>query len=195
MSDVKEVVITKKRKNTSLLIAFCLIVTGAVCFYKEGTIPLFIAMNGVAGIIVVAHAFTHRGLKLFFTPFLIWISTLFALFLIYGFLFLRAGIFNGDKFIFMYAECWLLYYIVKNFLACDSNSELFATGCSICAIVCMAMLFVNEGRMIFSQEGLRLGSTLAGNANSVGMSLGLMSIFITNYFGRSRKKRVWASQI
>lgn len=182
-------VVTQKRKNISLLIAFCLIVISAVCFYRKETISIFIAMNGVAGIIVGAHAFIHRGLRVVLTPFLVWLTVLFTFFLIYGTLFLRAGIFNGDKFIFIYAECWLLYYIIKNFLSYTNDSELFAIGSSVCAIVCMIMLLINEGRVIFSQEGLRLGSTLVGNANSVGMSLGFMSLFITDYFGKSKKKR------
>lgn len=175
--------------NLSLLIAFCLIVIGAVCFYKEDSIPLFIGMNGIAGIIVAWHAYARRGLRIYITPFIIWITLLFALFLIYGYGFLRAGEFNGDKFIFMYAESWLLYYIVKRFLTYNNSAQLFAVSCSICAIVCMVMLYVNEGQMIFLRTETRLGTTLAGNSNSVGMSLGLMSLFITNYFGKSKKRK------
>ena len=189
MNEIKEMKYIIKDGNLSLMIAFCLIIVSTVCFYKEESIPLFIIMNVLAGLIIIAHVVVHRSLKLSVSYFIIWISLLFAVFFIYGLFILKAGVFNADKFAFMYVQCILLYYIVNQFLQNDNHVQLFAICASACAIFCMGMLYINEGQTILSHTGGRLGATLAGNQNSVGMSLGLLSLFVTRYYGKTKKKR------
>lgn len=176
-------------KSIEYEIALILLMVSTVCFYRLDTMMLFIGMNAVAGVIVVWKHFQRKRLRISITPFLIWITSIFAIFILYGFLFLRAGSFNADRYVISYAQCVLYYCIFKALLSMEDGDERLSFSFSVTAIICIVMLLMNEGNIIQNTVD-RVGATLTGNVNAFGMALGIMSMFLTYHFGKTRDKKL-----
>lgn len=168
--------------------ALCLILISTVCFYRLDTMLLFVLMNAVAGVIVIWKHVQQKGLRVCISPFFVWITMIFSMFLIYGTLFLRTGSFNIDRYVIAYAQCILLYCIFKALLMKKDGENRLAYGFAVAACVCVLILLINEIGILQSNDA-RVGASLAGNVNTVGMALGIMSLFLTYHFGKTKDKK------
>ena len=116
----------------------------------------------------------------------IWLTGIFALFITYGIFFLKAGAFNTDRFIISYLQCILYYIILKNTVLKRDFEKRIAYIFGISAFLCILTMYIQEGSFL-GRELRSVGSLMAGNVNTVGMSLGIMSLFIVYYYGKTKK--------
>ena len=178
-----------KLKIVSLEIALILIGVSTICFYTLSTILPFVLMNVLAGIICIWHYIQYQAFKIKVHPFLIWITLIFAIFMVYGTFFLRNGAFNADRFAIAYLQCLLLYYAMKRLMTWEKQGELIARCMAIISVICMAILMLEmlAGQSVIREDG-RIGDSLSGNVNTVGSSFGILSIFIFTFYGLKRRK-------
>lgn len=176
-------IVGNKQFNRLEEVALILILYSNVCLYNLNTQNIFIALNVIAGVFVLL----NRNLKkVKITKSFIWISSVFALYIIYGVLFLRAGSFNIDRFIISYYQCLLLYLIFGDLMSHSNYIKMFAYCFGMVALLCIITMYINEGSFI-GRSMRSVGSSLSGNVNTVGMSLGIMSLFMVYYYGKTKK--------
>lgn len=164
-------------------LAIALIVYSNICFYKLDTKAVYLIMNVFAVLITFS---SHRlgGVKL--TKSIIWLTCIFLIFIVSGILRLKAGTFNLDRFVISYAQCIIFYILIKRIVADIKYEKILAYSFGLAAFLCILTMYIQEGS--FTERELRsVGSSLSGNVNSVGMGLGVLSLFMIYYYGKSRK--------
>nr|WP_296488701.1 O-antigen ligase family protein [uncultured Acetatifactor sp.] len=166
--------------------ALILILFSNVCFYNLDTQIIYIVMNLLAGVLVVL---TQNLKSIKNVKPIIWLTGIFALFIVYGIFSLKAGTFNADRFIISYLQCILYYIIFKNIVLEAGFEKKMAYIFGVSALLCILTMYIQEGSFL-GRELRSVGSSMAGNVNTVGMSLGIMSLFIVYYFGKTKKKSV-----
>lgn len=164
-------------------LALILILYSNVCFYKLDTQIIYILMNALAGGLV-ALKLDLRRIRI--TKSIIWLTGIFVLFIGYGTLFLKAGSFNTDRFVISYFQCILYYRIFKDIVFKEGFEKKLAYDFGISALLCIITMYIQEGSF-WGREIRSVGSSLAGNVNTVGMSLGIMSLFMVYYHGKNKK--------
>lgn len=167
------------------VIAFVLLVYANACFYRLDTIIIYLIMNIIAGAIVF---FSCGIAKIRVSRYLKWLTCLFVLYCVYGVLFLRTGTFNIDRFILSYYQCILYYIIIITFIDSQESDRLMALSCGAICFLNIITTRVIEGNLFTRESRLDgVGGLVAGNVNTFGVCLGIMTLFITFYYARSRK--------
>lgn len=172
-------------------LAIALIVYSNICFYKLDTQAIYLIMNVIAGVLTVM---SHRWERVTLTKPVIWLTCIFMMFIISGTLRLQTGIFNFDRFVISYFQCILLYILIKDIVADFEYEKVLAYTFGLAAILCILTMYIQEGSFI-GRELRSVGSTLSGNVNTVGMGLGILSLFMVYYYGNSRKVLVFLTSI
>ena len=176
--------IVKNQKQIGIeAVALILIVYGNMCFYKLDTQFIYILMNAIAGILVILK---HIHRRIAITKTVMWITAVFLIFISYGVLFLRTGMFNADRFVIAYYQCILYYIIFKSIIRQPEYEKRIAVAFAITSSLCILTMYINEGDFL-GRELRSVGSTMSGNVNTVGMGLGIMSMFLMFYYGKARK--------
>ncbi|MBR1493951.1 MAG: O-antigen ligase family protein [Acidaminococcaceae bacterium] len=172
-------------------LAILLIVYSNICFYKLDTQAVFLILNVIAGVITVA---SHSLRKVKLTIPVAWLTCIFLMFIISGTFRLQAGTFNWDRYVISYFQCILFYILIKDIVADLEYEKVLAYTFGLAAILCILTMYIQEGGF-FGRELRSVGSTLSGNVNTVGMSFGILSLFMVYYYGKSRKILVFLVSI
>ena len=172
-----------KTRDISLELALILLLYSTTCFYTLDAQTAYIVMNVLAGALVIYHC---RRLMFKLTKYWAWIVILFGVYFFNGFLRLKAGDFNWDRLAISFFQC-VLYYIIFFEMLDKPNLEMrLAEAFGVAALLCIITMLLQEGGF-FGRELRSVGSTLSGNVNTVGMNLGIMSMFLVFYYGKSKK--------
>ena len=170
-------------KNGINGISLVFLVYSNVCFYKLDTIFIYLALNILAGILVILNNFKN---KVVITKNILWITFIFSLYISYGVFYLQTGEFNIDRFIISYYQCILYYLVFKSIIKQTDYVKILAIYFGMVSLLCILTMYINEGD--FLNRGLRsVGNSMAGNVNTVGMSLGILSMFMTLFYAKERK--------
>ena len=172
-------------------LALVLIIYSNVCFYNLDTQAIFLIMNISAGLLTI---FTHKWGRIKLTKPLIWLTAIFSMFIISGVLRDQTGSFNLDRFVVSYYQCVLFYIHIRDIVRSEEYEKKLAFAFGSAAFLCILTMYIKEGSFI-GRELRSVGSTLSGNVNTVGMALGVLSLFMIYYYGISRKTAVLISAI
>ena len=172
-------------------LAIILIIYSNICFYKLDTQAIYLIMNTSAGLITVL---SHKWRRIRLPKSLIWLTAIFLMFITSGIFRIQAGSFNLDRFVIAYYQCVLLYILIKDIVLDSEYEKTLAYSFGIAAILCVITMYIQEGSFL-NRELRSVGSTLSGNVNTVGMGLGILSLFMIYYYGKSRKMVILISAI
>lgn len=181
------------KKNISI-VSISMLLIASICFYKIDTITIYSFMCFVASAILIGFSLVTNKMKIKVKYGVVWLSLLYFLIMLYGCCFLRKGSFNDDRILFTYFQNVALYIGFENILEekeyCKSLSIIFV----VTTIVSLGLIIINEGASIISGT-VRIGSSLAGNVNSVGVALGICSLFLMSIYCLRKNKIVLVALI
>lgn len=176
-----------QQKNSKYYInifALVLILIGEICFYTANTIRLYTILTGISIFLAFVNNSNRFTLKVKKDSFILWLTIVYILYLIYGLFFLRAGTFSFFSIVYRYVECVALYYLIFGILLVNFNGiskSMVLAG----IIAILYMISKNETSMILG--GIRIGNGLSGNVNTVGYNLGIISFFVMWSYCREKK--------
>lgn len=169
-------------------VSLALILIASICFYTEETMFLYLAMSGIG----IATIFLKNALEVLqrrefqIEPCVCWLTVIYALFTAYGILFLKYGEYNWDAMLFNCLSGIAVYLSARNLLQAGDEGVRFFRVLVIVSICVIIVAIARERTSLFS--GVRLGDTLSGNVNTVGRSLGTLSLFLSYWAVRSKSK-------
>lgn len=149
---------------------------------------LYLVMSGI-GIAVVFSKSAFEVLRrreLQIEPCICWLVVIYAVFTAYGVLFLRYGEYNWDAMLFNCLSGIAVYLSIRNLLQAGNGGMRFFSVLVVVSICVILVVVTREYASLFS--GVRLGDTLSGNVNTVGRSLGTLSVFLSYWVVRTRSK-------
>lgn len=167
------------------VIALTCILIGEICYYKIGYLPIYWALTGIGMMISLFHVgfgFYSRVVRL--NSFAIWIFFVFAMYFLYGFLFLQKGDFPWDTLSYRLVECVAIYILTKKLLLMGNNS--LAYPFVYAGIFSFIYLFISEGQTILLGTA-RIGNSMSGNVNTVGYNFGIISLFVMWWYCNEKK--------
>ncbi len=171
-------------------IGLTLLLIGNICFYTEGKLVIYLGLSLIAMLLIFGHAFLtkwRQGWPSWRPDFaLIWLTLLYAMFTVYGTMFLRADTYNWDLMLFTYASNLALYCSLKHLIRRDWLGEM-QIPVILAVMFTIVLLVVSEWDNL-SFGGVRLGESLSGNVNTVATSLGILSVFLTCFSVRGKRK-------
>ena len=165
-------------------IALVLILVGEICFYTIDSLFSYLLLTGSGLILGILHNANRFSLKLRIDNFILWLSIMYTIYFIYGFLFLQKGKFPWDTMGYRFLEIIALYLIISNMFLTDILN--FQNAVIIAGIISTIYLTYSEGVNILL-GGQRIGDSLSGNVNTVGYNFGILST-ITIWFYCQKKQ-------
>lgn len=123
--------------------------------------------------------------------FIIWLTLVNLMFILYGIFLLRKGIFNFDILIFRYIVILCSYFGFYNLLTRHKMNQFFNIFI-YSFIFAILFLLIKEGNTLFLNQRTIFGSAITGNRNSAALFLGLeLTIFLYGYFITQKKKFIF----
>ncbi len=149
---------------------------------------IYLAMSGI-GIVAVFSNAIFKALQrreLLVEPCICWLVLIYALFTTYGVLFLRYGEYNWDSMLFNCVSGIAVYLSTRDLLRAEGGGARFFQVLVFVSICVLVIVVERERALLFS--GVRLGDTLSGNVNTVGRSLGTLSLFLSYWVMQTKSK-------
>ena len=158
-------------------IGISLLLISNVCFYTLETMTLYLILSTIGITIVFLKAlFSFHG-RLKIDKCFVWLTVIYIMFTVNGCLRLRFGTYNWDMMLFTYASNVALLIAFKRIFETDNWLLNMKKVIIFPTLFIIGYILFKESANI-GQIGLRIGDSLGGNVNSVGVSLGILSIFI-----------------
>lgn len=183
--------ITQKRERIGgCQFALFLLLVGNLCFYTLHTMVAYVVLCGVGIAIAfwVALCDAKKEGDYYISRCDAWLTCIYVLFLTYGILFLRSGTFNADMYIVTYVSNLALALLLKKLFNSQCPGKAIGDPVAAAAFCCVVYaLVVYAGGAVEVHEG-RLGGGLSGNVNTVGVSLGILSIFLIYGFATTKRR-------
>lgn len=165
-------------------ISVVLIFVGEICFYTIDSLYLYWILTGLGMILGILHNINRFSLRIRRDNFILWVSIMYVIYFIYGFLFLQKGEFPWDTMGYRFLEIIALYLAISNMFANDILK--FQNAVVITGIISAAYLIYSEGSNILL-GGQRIGDSLSGNVNTVGFNFGIISTIIMWFYCKEKK--------
>lgn len=178
----------KEIRNTKPYIwGTILILIACICFIQMGTIMIYIAITAIGMLLIFGNALYSSSMKISIDSATKWLTLIYTIFMIYGCFFLRYSDFNWDMVLITYISNIALLVALKKIILNDKWIK------DLSKIVFYTGLFVFGYMLLTSRGGAgtidgRMGNALSGNVNTVGVSLGILSILGTFVCIKTRKK-------
>lgn len=165
-------------------ISVVLILVGEICFYTMDSLFLYLPLTGLGMVLGILHNIHRFSLKIRRDNFILWAVIMYAIYFIYGILFLQKGEFPWDTMGYRFVEIVALYLAISNMFA--KNIRAFQKAVVITAFIAAAYFIYSEGYSILSGEK-RMGGSLSGNVNTVGFNFGILSTIIMWFYCKEKK--------
>lgn len=165
----------KNNKYYVNIIALTLLMIGETCFYTANTIKIYILFTGTGILIAFVNNIKRFTFRIKKDSFILWITGIYILYLLYGLMFLRAGTFSMFSIVYRYIEGIALYYLISGILLIEFNGITISMVCA--GIVTLLYIVSKDGASILL-GGVRIGDGLSGNVNTVGYNLGIISFMV-----------------
>ena len=167
------------------IFALTLLLTGEICFYRVGTLKLYLPMTGfglIIGLLVAGTRYVNRMVNLKRIP--IWLIAVYGMFFINGFFRLQTGTFPWDNILYRFVENIAIYYLFKDIVKNNNSKIIYPFILS--GIFSFVYLLMTEGSQLFTGY-TRIGNLMSGNVNTVGYNFGIISMFTMWWYCHEKK--------
>ena len=166
------------------LIAITLILIAEICFFTMDTITYYWILSAIGMGIIFVKNLNKFQFKVKKSNLVLWLLFLYGMYFVYGFCFLRKGDFPWDTLAYRLLENIALYIAIRQ----ELNSEYLsiAKPFAVAGIFSLVYLLSAEKADFFA-GGMRIGSALSGNVNTVGYNFGFISTMIMWWYCKDRK--------
>ncbi len=167
-------------------ISLVFIIVSNICFYTIDMINLYrvLTLSGIA--ISVINNFRYFNFKIQKSNCVVWLIAIYSIFFFYGFFFLQAGTFAWDSMLTRFGENIAIYLAIKGLFY--ERGENILRPFVVSGILSFFYLAVKEFAIIIG-GGIRIGSTMSGNANTVGFNFGFFSLLVAWDYCKTKKKQ------
>lgn len=170
--------------SSPYVIGLTLLLIANVCFYDLETIKIYQIMTIMGVLIIFGRSMIdksfyqnikHRCIK--------YLIVLYLLYTIYGLYFLRTGDYNDDMLIFTCVQNIAIYFCLISFFNHDNWIDYLIIPFILSATFIILYIFSVEKNILLSaQLDERIGGELSGNVNTVGYSMGTLSMVLFYFF-------------
>lgn len=177
------------RQLRPILLGIVLILTANICYYTEDSIPTYITLSGVGMLLIIFRYLRVTNYKIFIEPFIIWVTVLYTMYFIYGFLFSNGGLFNWDMLLFTYVSNIVLYLALRIIITREDWISILIKPIGMTVIIISILIFTNDiTGVVVAENETRFGGSLSGNVNSVAVYLGVLSMFVCYHYAKTKNK-------
>lgn len=177
----------KVNNVNSYVFGLIIILVNNLCFYTSESIVLYIVLSGIGMFLIWFLYLTERQFKIVMCKYVYWITLVFAMFTVYGTIFLKKGIYNWDKMLFSYVQIITLYICFKKVAQMEKWWRYLYKAFSISLVITIFYLIVKEGSLILSDIS-RIGFSLSGDVNVVADCMGILLILVFYYYLQEKSK-------
>lgn len=178
----------RKSDTTPYMVGLIFILVANVCFFDVEKLTYLFIYAGIGMILIFGSTICKNLGRLIIDPGVKYLTIVYAMIFFNGFFRNRYGEFNWDAILFNYVEYIALYIAFKKLLYADERNNKFSRGILISTVIIIGYILIMEMDVII-EGATRIGDSLSGNVNSVGVSLGIMSVFLTYYFLQNNNKK------
>lgn len=178
-----------KKDTLPYMIGLILILVANVCFFDVKTLSYLFVCSGIGMVLIFGAIFLKRPGRLIVDPGVKYLTVVYIMIFLNGFFRCRMGEFNWDAIFFNYVEYIAIYIAFKMLMSINGKYVLINKSIIIATLVIIGYILAMEMNSIVVGS-VRIGDSLAGNVNSVGIALGIMSIFISYNFCCAHKVRI-----
>ncbi len=179
----------RKSDTTPYMVGLIFILVANVCFFNVEKLTYLFLCTSIGMILIFGSSTLKKSHKLKIEPGVKYLTVIYAMIFFNGFFRNRYGEFNWDAILFNYVEYIALYIAFRKLLFADEGNNRVGKSILISAVIISGYILIMESSIIID-GATRIGNSLSGNVNSVGVSLGIISLFLTYYFLRSNNKKV-----
>lgn len=150
---------------------------------------LYLALSALGMFLIFGKALIQNSFAIRIDRCVLYLTLIYAMFTVYGCFFLRFGEYNWDKMIFTYFLNLAIYTTFCHLIKGNNWPKKIAMPFTISAMFSVVYLIVVERNNLIA-DNVRIGNSLSGNVNTVGVCLGILSFFIAFGYctGLKRKK-------
>lgn len=185
--------LTPRKTNQVHMIVLTLLIIDNICFYTEDTLIIYLILALVSLLLefsTVLFSFTLHRLHI--NSCIIWLLAIYGIFTYNGLLRLKFGTYNWDMMLFTCVQNIAIYFALKSILKSDEWYERFKTIVYTSGWFTFFIIVRNELQDILAGT-VRIGDTLSGNVITVGVYLGILSVFMAIVCSKERKIFYWIS--
>jgi len=166
-------------------VSLIMILIADICFYTQTTYNIYSLLFAGGILLTFINCFGNFSLVIKTTNAIIWLTFIYALYFLYGFMFLQAGTFDWNGILARYFGNIAIYLSISNLV--DVDKKCIIRPFVITGLFTVAYIILTEWNDIIS-GGLRIGDELSGNVNTVGFNLGFISIVVAWAYCLNRNK-------
>lgn len=166
-----------------------LLMFSATALYTETTTSVYIGITALGLLFAVGKVLTHIKLLITIinTKFFLWVTAFLAFIILDAYLRTQYGEMNFDFIVFSWTSICIFLVLMHDAYSPDALIANFCEACLIAAIAVVAYIVIMERDLIMLGT-VRIGDSLSGNVNTVGMHLGIYSLGILFLYMRTRNK-------
>lgn len=166
-----------------------LLMFSATALYTEATTSVYIGITGLSLLFVAGKVLTHIKLlvTIINTKFFRWVTAFLAFIILDAYLRTQYGEMNFDFIVFSWLSICIFLVLMHDACSPDVLIANFCEACLIAAIAVVAYIVIMERDLIMLGT-VRIGDSLSGNVNTVGMHLGIYSLGILFLYMRTKNK-------
>ena len=180
-------------KSQLYYLALVCILLGNLCFYDMESMNIYIIMCGGGIGITFLVKLISEGRHFRFGKGFLWLTAVYGMYMIYGFWFIRTGEYNWDSILFHYLGGVAIYYILSDFAMKENWHCKVANICMLVVIITAAYIVFTDSEALINNfmygESTRIGDALSGNVNTVGVCLGILTLFVMYEYCITRQKK------
>ena len=176
----------RQKMNIALM---ALLMFSATALYTETTTSVYIGITAFGLLFAVGKVLTHIKLlvTIINTKFFLWVTAFLAFIILDAYLRTQYGEMNFDFIVFSWLSICIFLVLMHDAYSPDALIADFCKACLIAAIAVVAYIVIMERDLIMLGT-VRIGDSLSGNVNTVGMHLGIYSLGILFLYMKTRNK-------
>ena len=176
----------REKINIALM---ALLMFGATSLYTEATAMTYIVITAFCMMFTAVKILKHVRLlaTIINTKFFLWITTFLAFIILDAYLRTQYGEMNFDFIVFSWLSICIFLVLIYDSYSPYALIANFCEACLMAAIAVVAYIVIMERELIML-GAVRIGDSLSGNVNTVGMHLGLYSLAILFLYMRTKNK-------
>ena len=170
-------------------IALCLFVFSSICLYNPEKVSTYIGVSLVVILVVAGANLSENKFYIRINKALEWDFVVYLMFTIYGCLFLAAPEwpYNWDFMLFTAVLNIIVYWMFEHYFYGQSYKELKQILTISLVAIIVYMLILEKDSL--GEVGVRLGDSLSGNVNTVGVCLGFLSVIYVYFVVNTKSER------
>ena len=176
----------REKINIALM---ALLMFSATSLYTEATAMTYIVITAFCMMFATVKILKHIRLlaTIINTKFFLWVTAFLAFIILDAYLRTQYGEMNFDFIVFSWLSICIFLVLIHDSYSPYALIANFCEACLMAAIAVVAYIVIMERELIML-GAVRIGDSLSGNVNTVGMHLGLYSLAILFLYMRTKNK-------